>query len=132
MSYTLSSLEGGRILLFTIHADFDIARELVQASQEALDLVEQGPDGVVFITDTRALHINNLNEVLQGGSAVRSPEAMRLSKHPKLKKSISVIDNRLISLAAKGLNSATFGFVETTIFETKEAALDYARRLFAA
>jgi hypothetical protein len=131
MSYTLSSLDGGCILLFTIHADFEIATELVKASREALDLFEQCPGPVVFITDTCALHINNLNDILQGGSAVRSPESMRLSKHPKLRKSISVIDNRVITLAAKGLNSATFGYVETTIFETTEDALDYARKLFA-
>jgi hypothetical protein len=127
MSYTLSPLDDGRILLFTMHADFDIATELVQASKQALLVLDNSNKKVVFITDTRELHITNFNEILQGGSAVRSPEAMQLSKHPNLCKSISIIDNRVITLAAKGLNSATFGYVDTTIFETKEDALEYAR-----
>ena len=129
MSYTLSPLDDGCILLFTMHKDFDIATELVQASKQALLVLEHSAKDIVFITDTRELHINNINDVLQGGSAVRSPEAMELSKHPKVIKSISIIDNRVITLAAKGLNTATFGYVDTTIFETKEDALEYARGL---
>lgn len=127
MSYTLTALDDGHILLFEMHADFDVVNDLIAASREALEIVEHGPDRVVMITDTREMKITGVNDLLQGANAARSPEAVALSKHPKLFKSVSVIDNKMVTLAAKGLNSATFGYIDTTIFEDREKALAYAR-----
>lgn len=131
MSYTLETLDDGHILLLTLNKDFDMAAEMIQSSRETFDLLEAGPDHVVFVSDGRALETSTLADILAGANAVRSPETKRVMSHPKRITSLSVTDSKLLRLSVKGLNSATFGFVEVTIFDTLEEALTEARRLIA-
>jgi hypothetical protein len=129
MSYTLTSYDDGQIIVLTLHQGFDLANGMRAVSAECFDMLEQGPERVILISDTRALNINNLNDLIVGANVARQPEAIRVLKHPKTAKIVSVISSRVVQMAVRGLNSASFGHVEVPIFETLEEALDHARTI---
>jgi hypothetical protein len=131
MSYTLTSLDDGHILLFTMNSDFDTPVDMPKYLKECYDLVDNGPDQIVIITDTTGAPPKGINDLIQGANSIRTPEAKRINDHPKVIRSLSVVDNRLVNLAVKGLNSAAFGFYEVAIFETKEEAISHARAVLA-
>lgn len=99
--------------------------------QKCYALVENGPDRIIIITDAREMITKSFEDIIQGANNVRSPEAQRLSRHPKVIKSLTVMTNKIAQMAMKGLNSATFGFVEVTIFETQEEAISCAEKVLA-
>lgn len=131
MSYSLDILDGGQIVYFTMHEDFDLQVDMPDYFQKCYELVEGGPDRIVLITDTREVKTKNLDELIQGANSVRSTESQRLSRHPKVIKVLTVTASKMVKLAMKGLQSATFGFLEVAVFETQEEALDHARRLLS-
>ena len=127
MSYQVTTLDEGHILILTLNNDFDIVGEFAPSFNECFDQLEAGPDGVVFISDARELHLKSFNDLLQGGNLARSPEANRVNKHLKVRKAFTVTNSAGIALAAKGLNSASFGYVELGVFASIEDAVEQAR-----
>jgi hypothetical protein len=130
MSYSFETLDDNHIIIMTMHDDFDMAQEIQAAIKEGHALVEALPAPLVYITDVRALHFSNLNELLEAANAVRfiNPDE-RVSRHPKVLKSLAVISSRVIQAAAKGLNSVSFGHMEITMYPTLEETLVKARAL---
>lgn len=131
MSYSLDALDDGQIIYFTMHEDFDMSVDMPDYLQKCYALVENGPEQIIIITDAREMKTKSIDDIIQGANSVRSPEAQRLSRHPKVIKSLSVITNKVVQVAMKGLNSASFGFVEVTVFETPEEAVGYSRTVLS-
>jgi hypothetical protein len=127
MSYQVSTLDDGHILILTLCDDFDIMVEFSPSFTECFEYLEAGPDRVVFISDARQLQLKSFNDLLQGSSMTRSPESARVNKHPKVIKVFTITNSTGIALAAKGLNSASFGFLELGVFSTLEDAIEAAR-----
>jgi hypothetical protein len=129
MSYSLESMDDGHIILFTMHQDFDVAVDMPHYLEACYELVENGPDKIVIITDATEMKPSSLDDIIEGANSIRSDEAKRLARHPKVVKSFSIITSKIAQLAVKGLNTATFGFLEVTIFETPEEAINRARQV---
>ncbi len=129
MTYSLVSLDDGHILYFTMLEDFDFSVDMPKYLQECYELLENGPDRVIIITDARDLKPKSFDYIVQGANSTRSPEAHRNAEHSKVLKNFSIVSSRMAQLAVKGLNSASFGFFEVTIFETPDDALSQARQL---
>lgn len=127
MSYSLDTFDDGQIIYFTMHDDFDVSVDMPDYLQKCYELVENGPEQIVVIIDAHEMKPRSIDDVIIGANATRSPEARRLSGHPKVLKNLSVLTSKLAQLTVKGLNSASFGFFEVTIFETQEEAIEYAR-----
>jgi hypothetical protein len=130
MSYTFQTLDDGHIVIMTMHDDFNMAQEIQPAIHEGHALVESLPGPLVYISDVRALHFSDLSQLLEAANAVRfiNPEE-RLSKNPKVLKSVAVISSKVIQVAAKGLNSASFGHMDIIVYPTLEETLDKARAI---
>lgn len=127
MSYQVATHDDGHILILVLCDDFDIASEFSPAFKQCFEVLEAGPDRVVFISDARELHLKNFNDLLQGSNMARSEEANRVNKHPKVIKVFTVTNSSGLALAAKGLNSASFGYIELGTFGSMEEALAQAR-----
>lgn len=132
MSYSFESLDEGRILILTLHADFDIHTEMIQSSLDAYARLDEGPDHVVLISDSREIQLKSVNDLIQGANLASREESKRVSKHPRLLKNFSIVSNKLAQTAAKGLNTASFGYFEVTMFETLDEAIAQARVALAA
>ena len=131
MSYTITPFDDGHILLFTMHNDFEPAIDMPKYLPECYQFLEDGPDHVIVITDTTRAPMRDMDDLIQGANSVRNSLAQQINNHPKLLKSITVINNRIVQVAMKGLNTATFGFVDVVIATTVEEALDRARAVLA-
>jgi hypothetical protein len=129
MSYSVTTYDDGQIIVLTLNADFDIATEMVSSFTECFEHLEAGTSPVVFISDARELPIRNLNDLLQGSSFVSKPEAVRVNKHPRILKTYTITNSSVIQLAAKGLNSASFGNLVLGVFTSLEEALNQSRIL---
>src|SRR5687768_5087686 len=110
MSYSFETLDEGHIVILTMHSDFDIRTEMIQSSLDAYALLDQCPAPVVLISDSRAIQLRNINDLIEGANLARSPESRKVGSHPHLIKNYSIVDNKLAQAAVKGLNTATFGF----------------------
>lgn len=131
MSYSLISLDDGHILVFDMHDDFESADDMPKYLPECYAALENGPDAVVLITDTTKAPLRNLDDLIQGANSIRNPLSQQINNHPKLLASMTVVDNKMVQLAVRGLNSAAFGFVNVQIYATQEEALAHARTLLA-
>jgi hypothetical protein len=129
MSYNVTTYDDGQILVLTLNADFDIANEMVPSFEECFKHLESGTTDVVFISDARDLPIRNLNDLIQGSSFINKPEAVRVNKHTRVIKTYTISNSSVIQLAAKGLNSASFGNLVLGVFTSLEEGLNQARLL---
>src|SRR5687767_14656281 len=127
MPYKVTAYDDGQILVLTLNADFDIATEMAPSFEECFQQLESGTTDVVFISDARELPIKNLNDLIQGSSFARSPEGVRVNKHRRVVKTYTISNSAVIQLAAKGLNSASFGNLVLGVFTSLEEALNQAR-----
>jgi hypothetical protein len=132
MPYTLTTLDDGHIIVATIGSDFDAVNDMLPMTLGCYDLLDHGPDRVVIISDARELRLKSANEVILSANVMRTPESKRVREHPKLLRNFAVINNNLLQMIVKGLNSASFGYVEATIFETLDDAISHARALIAS
>lgn len=130
MSYTYDLLDDNHILVLTLHSDCDVIAEMQQMMQEGTALADQCPAPIILISDTRQLYFSKLNAIFAAANAVRlvKPED-RLNRHPKVLKSFTVISSPTLKVAAKELNTASFGYINMTITDTLEEALERAREL---
>jgi hypothetical protein len=129
MPYTTSTLDDGRIILMTMDAAFDLHGELIQFSGECATLLDAQPNGAIVIVDGRLRPPNDLNDILQGANATRTQEGKAMFQHPNLRKLLTITTSKALHMTIKGLNSATFGFLEITVFDTPEAAINAAREV---
>jgi hypothetical protein len=127
MSYAVTTYDDGQIIVLTLNADFDIAAEMIPAFDECFEHLESGTSPAIFISDARELPIRNLNDLIQGSSFVSKPEAVRVNRHPRILKTYTITNSAVIQLAAKGLNSASFGNLVLGVFTSMEEALNAAR-----
>lgn len=129
MPYTITPYDDGRIIVMKMDSAFDFHDEFNQFAVEAAALMDESAEPMVLITDSRERSIKHLNDLIQGGGLAIRAEGKRMLNHPNLKKMFEITSSKAIQMTIKGLNSATFGFVEISVFETLEEALNAARNL---
>lgn len=130
-SYRFDAFDQGHILVLTMLDTYNVHTDMCESTLALIEMIDKGPDRVVIISDSRELRIKDVNDMLVAASNVRTEESKRLVNHPKVIKNFSVMNNKMMQTAVKGLNTATFGFFPVTIFETPEAAIDAARAVLA-
>jgi hypothetical protein len=132
MGFSISSQEDGHILIVTLDDQYDMVNDIINLSVETVAHLDEGPDGTIVIIDARAVQIKDLNSLMLSAQNMKRPEVKASQNHPRVLKSYSVINNKIVTLAMKGMNSATFGYFQTTMFETVEEAVAQAQTEIAA
>lgn len=132
MSYFFDVFDEGHIIVFVIGADVDPVNEMIQAAREIVHMLDTGPDRIVIISDVRNFTLSNFSDLLELSNTTRHPEVARIAKHPKIHRLLSVISSPALQLAARGLNSASFGYIDVAVYPTLEEAVASARSLLSA
>lgn len=124
-TYRLELLEGEPIILVTIFEDYSIARDMPKSDQEGRALLETFDRPGYFITDITRLK-PTVDDLIQGSNrGARGDDP--LWKHPLVREMIFVSSSPFIQVAAKGMNTVTFGNLSVQVFKTVEEALVYCR-----
>lgn len=127
MSYTLSTLDDGRIISLSEMGDFDVQTDVPQFFAEVYDLLEDGPERMVIIGDGRDLWVD-VRDILNIGGAVRSAGAA-LVEHPHLQGIILVPGSGMSDRSIRELSRAAAGSVKLRLASTVEEAFNAARDL---
>jgi hypothetical protein len=126
MAYKLELLADLPVLLLEFGDDSafeDLPME--KALDEVYDALETAQSPLYHIVDTRNLKmtfndiITSIQIGVKGGKATL--------KHPNLRQLIVISQSKAVAMATKGLNSVTFGNINTLVFESLEEALSYVR-----
>jgi len=124
MRYQVESLPGEPIIIATVQEAASNADESNRAVDHIMELLDQQSQPAVLIFDLLGASLS-LDAVVQGASIAARQRS--LLRHPKLRETVVISQNRLIDLASRGLNSATFGHIKVRIFKSMDEALTYAR-----
>jgi hypothetical protein len=116
-----------RILLITQDTDYDLATEAAAMVEDVLAMLNAATERIIIIVDTRAHNMSNMNDVMVVSKLARSEAGKAVVKHPRLLKSLVITNNPIARLVMKGINSASFGHIETILYETLDEAINDAR-----
>jgi hypothetical protein len=131
MSYTIDRLDGDRIFIVSQSDDFDIAAESAALLREQLAILDASSGGIVFVLDLRNMS-TKLDDIILAANSMRTEDGKAMAAHPHRLASAIITDSKILQLAVKGLNSATFGHLVAPVFGTLEDGLAYARQQLAA
>jgi hypothetical protein len=124
MSYTIEKLPNEPIIVQVLNEDYTFGNEAAPSMAELTKLLDAQPEPVWLIMDMSAISLS-LDDAIQAASM--STQQFKLLKHRNAQESILVSDSRLIKLMAQGMNAPIFGNITLKTFETRGAALAYAR-----
>lgn len=125
MGYKIEALPGESIIVETWDADFKAEIDGPRASQEMIRMMETLKKSVVVIVDMRAVDLT-LDDIMNMAQAATSKTAP--GRHPLQRRRIIVTDDTVVSMAAKGLDSAVFNHLVVDIATSMEDALKMARQ----
>lgn len=125
MSYNTILPPGEPIIVQTLNDDFDVAGELGPAMREVHDVLSAYEKPVFLIVDMSAYKLS-VDDLVVGASMSSGGEEP-IFKHPNIRQVVFVSPSKIVELAAKGMNTATFGHVDIRVFASQEAALAYVR-----
>jgi hypothetical protein len=123
MSFTVELFSDDPILLCTFHHDFNLSSELFALTEQCNAALDAASEPVYFITDTLAYTFSVPDLFAATNAATKGAKPPFF--HPNVRKVIGITENKMMELAAKGMNSPAFGHVEVKIFSTLEEALAY-------
>jgi hypothetical protein len=130
--YTIEKLPCEPIIFtrLSVSVSFDDGDPDPEGALQVKELMDSQEEPFYYIFDLGEVKFDLTNLILAANRGAGS-EGMTL-RHPMIREVLVVTQSKLINLAAKGLNSEAFGNVPTSVFDTINDALDYARAQIAA
>lgn len=125
MSYTIEVNQNQNTLISTWHEDFNFKTEINAFIEELTPILDALPTSVYMVNLFIDLKLS-FNDIMTGASmATRGKTSV--FHHANVKQVIFITQDRTLSLAAKGLNSVSFGNVDIKVFKTLDEAMDFIR-----
>ena len=125
MYYHIEKLPGKPIIIAALQADFKIANDWEEFISKLMALLDDQPEPVFYISDLRQASFS-FDDLLTGTNlATRGSSAVL--KHPNVRENLVITTSSMLKLAAKGLNSVTFGNIDVKVFDSVEEALAYCQ-----
>lgn len=127
-SFSFELLSDEPILIATIYPSFTLRGDFERYLSEAASTLDSLDQPVCYITNIHDIKMDVFQDFLVGiNKSFRGAGAV--IHHPNYGPSIIVSTDKLMKLAAKGLNSEIFGNLSIPVFDTLDEALDHARAL---
>lgn len=121
MSFHVEVRNDSMAIVVDLASDFNLQSE-VQAFRAALhEALGTQTKPVVLIFDTRTVNISARDVLVATDS-----DSQNILRHPNIREVVVVTNDVLVQIAAKGVNSFSFGYIKVHTFPTLEAALAYA------
>jgi hypothetical protein len=113
------------VLLREIGADYKAYGPNSSFYEEDIALLDSESLPIYYVIDLRHFKIS-VNDMFD--AARNTPEQLQLMRHRNIIQTLLITQNRMMELAARGMNSPMFGNIALKPFPTVEAALDYVRQ----
>jgi hypothetical protein len=125
MGFNYEKLPDDGIIIVTYHEDYDVRLHAAASIEEGTTLLDTAQTPTFLVIDATAVSID-LDDLIS--SASLATRQTRFFAHPIIREIILITRSKLISLAAKGLDSVAFGHVKIKVFDTRDNALAYVRQ----
>jgi hypothetical protein len=125
MGFNYEKLPDDGIIIVTYHEDYDVRLHAAASIEEGTKLLDAAQTPTFLVIDATAVSID-LDDLIS--SASLATRQTRFFTHPIIREILLVTRSKLISLAAKGLDSVAFGHVKIRVFDTRDNALAYVRQ----
>ena len=127
MPNSIQKLPNELIVIDTIPPDYHLSVELPQEMSKLFEAADHLEAPVFWIVDVSAVKEMTIEDLLTGTELLirgKNP----LYRHRNIREVLYISTSQLIKLAAAGLASDLFGNLKIQVFESLEAALQYARK----
>lgn len=124
--YHFEKLDGEPILLSTMYNTYEMSTDAKESVRATFDVLSKLDEPVYYILDWRNLNPLSMEDISVGAMSVALAENP-LFKHPQILGLVFVTSSDILSLAARGLNSAVYGNIKIDVFATVDEALRYVR-----
>ena len=125
MNYKVEVLPDVPVVLLSMFEQYSFATDDLEADKEIIAILEESDEPMFFVVDTtrRPLSLEDVIHAANKDARGEDP----LFHHLKMRGLIVVTTSDMVRLAARGLNTITFGNVNARAFKTLDEALDYVR-----
>lgn len=125
MSYTIERLSDEPIVVYTQGPATRDTQGIAETLDDIARALDEQTDKVFLIWNVGSMTIE-LDDLIQSASkAGRGSNAVL--HHTNVQENVYVVSNRMVKMAIKGLESATFGRAKVVMFDTLDEALGYCR-----
>jgi hypothetical protein len=125
MSYTVELRPDIASIVVAINRDFSMQDDLQPLCQEVIRTLDQSNRPLYYISDARQLSLT-LDELIQGTNALVRGQ-YPFATHRNFKAMLLITSDSLISMAATGMRSDSFGNVHVEIFSSIDDAVAFVR-----
>ena len=125
-TFTVKKLPDEPIIISTMSAEYSVTRDMQASDNAARDLLDEFGEQMYLIVDITNFKVS-IDDVTLGSSRGARDGESPLWHHQRIKQVIFVSKDKVVHLAAKGVNSLPFGFLNIKVFNTLEKALVFCR-----
>lgn len=125
MPYNVYVDESAGAIVAHFGEQFDYNRDMPTLREEIADALDAQQEPVALVFDLVGAHLSS-GDILEGTNVGGRSEKGVL-RHEKAREILLVTQDTFLQLAAKGVNSFSFGFIKVRSFANLQEALDYAR-----
>ena len=126
MAYKIERFNDLPMILSIWDADFSVSNDLITYNTELATLLDAETHPVYHIVDMREVKMTFTDVMSAIQIGVKGEQAT--ANHPNIRQIVVVTHSRMINMAAKGLNTMSFGNIDMAVFETVEDAVGYVRQ----
>ncbi len=125
MAYTFTKYPGEPIIQFSIGPGFSVKEHIEESLEQLVALLDAAEEPCFYLIDAQNLALG-YEDMLAASHLTTLGEKAPLH-HPNLRETVLVPGSKLQELAAKGVQTASFGYVRISVQPTVEEALEYIR-----
>ncbi len=126
MTYKIERFNDLPMILSNWDADFSVGNDLVTYNTELATMLDAETHPVYHIVDMREVKMTFTDVMSAIQIGIKGEQAT--ANHRNIKQIVVVTHSRMINMAAKGLNTVSFGNIDMAVFETVEDAIGYVRQ----
>ena len=124
--YLIEKLPGEPIVVGTTFDSWEPIADIPVWAEDAYNFLDTMTEPVTYVANLIPSGSWSIDELVRAASGV-ARGAKPILHHPKLKETLIVTEQRLVTMSALGLQSNVFGNVRVKAFTSLEEALTYAR-----
>lgn len=124
-TYRLEVFSDEPIVVTYVSKEYKIVEDMPRSDAELRAILENVSEPLFDIVEASALPVSLDDVILSSNKGARGEQP--IWHHPKVREMIFVHPSALVKLAARGLNTVTFGNLNAQVFSNLEDALAYAR-----
>ena len=124
MSYTLELRKDISSIVATMPHNFDMATEYESFSRERYELFERANQQLYYIISIE--QTLTLDDIIKSANALTHGQ-YGIGQHPNFRKMLVVTGDQILTLAARGMSSDSFGNMPVEVFAHFDEAIAFAQ-----